>query len=79
MTDGDPTKPDLSLVSTNWIIEELQRRHDALLIVRETAAPSGPTDTFIHFSGGVSRCLGLSARATQRLLSTVKQADSAEE
>jgi hypothetical protein len=24
----DPTKPDLSLVATDWLVEDLQTRHD---------------------------------------------------
>jgi hypothetical protein len=72
----DPTKPDLSLVATDWLVEELQTRHDAVLIVRETAAPQGETETIIQHSGGVSRNIGLAVRAQRRLLALVHHADT---
>jgi hypothetical protein len=78
MNGDDPTKPDLSLVATDWLVEELQTRHDAVLIVRETAAPQGETETIIQHSGGVSRNIGLAVRAQRRLLALVHHADTSE-
>lgn len=58
---------DLSLVSTDSLIEELQRRYDGLLVVREKHPTKGSADVLYDWHGGISRCIGLAVRAQARL------------
>lgn len=75
MSDTDPTKPDLSLVDTDWLIEELSKRSDAMLLVRERFPNDHEGEVWFDFSGGVSACIGLVIRARRRLLKSVRESD----
>jgi hypothetical protein len=68
VNEPDPTKPDLSLVDTEWMIEEIMNRHHAVLIVREIKPDDESHDLTYDFSGGVSTCIGLAERVKARLL-----------
>ena len=59
---------DLSLVSSDAMIEELGRRYDGMLLVRETFRTADSCDTMFDYAGGISRCIGMAERAKRRLL-----------
>lgn len=61
-------EPDLSLVSTEALIEELAGRYDGLLVVREKFRTEESCDTLYDFNGGISRAIGMAERIKARLL-----------
>ena len=63
-----PDEDDLSLVSSDAMIEELGRRYDGMLLVRETFRTADSCDTMFDYAGGISRCIGMAERAKRRLL-----------
>lgn len=69
MSDDDPTS-DLSLASTDALIEELMNRHEGVVIVRESVpdAAGEQHDCQFSFSGGVSRAIGMCERMKRHLL-----------
>jgi hypothetical protein len=68
-------KPDLTFVTTEELIDELIKRHKALIIVRELASPtgSGRTQTFYEYAGGLNTALGLAERARADIVETALQ------
>ena len=52
-------------VTTEALIDELMRRHKALLVVREKDSPtdSTRTQTLFDYSGGLNAALGMAVRA----------------
>jgi hypothetical protein len=72
VTDG----PDLSLITTEDMIEELKRRHPAFLMVTRQDHPhkSDGDVHIVHYHGGIVQCLGLAEYAkidmTQKVLNS---------
>jgi hypothetical protein len=60
--------PDLSLVDTQALLEELFARFDGVLVVRETSPDGKSNVTHYDYKGGASRCIGLAERAKMRLI-----------
>jgi hypothetical protein len=73
------TETNLELVSTEVLIAELMRRHDALLIVREKEPNGQIQDTLFDMDGGVSRAIGMAERVKAKLMRMASRADTGEE
>jgi hypothetical protein len=78
MMDTDPTRPDLSLVDTEWMVDALAARTDAFVIA---FIPAGnPESDFLDHAGSRAACLGmlemLKARIMQRYLAENAEADA---
>lgn len=69
------TDDDLSTVTSEAMLEELRRRYDGLLVVREKLRTAGQSDVIFDYSGGLSRCIGLADRARVRLLAMADAGD----
>ena len=54
--------PDLSTVTLDEIVAELERRYDGLLILAETDRTADKTRCFTHLRGGASRAVGMAER-----------------
>lgn len=66
---NDTDKPDLSTVTTDELIEEIKRRHEAALFVLEKPTPTGDdTHVIIEYHGGLSRSIGMAVRARSILV-----------
>jgi hypothetical protein len=65
--ETDPTKPDLTLVDTRWMIEELMRRNDSIVIVSEYRTTGQDRKTIFEYGGGLNAALGLVYRAQRWL------------
>jgi hypothetical protein len=65
VSEDDPSKPDLSLVDTAWLIEELQRRCETVVIAREYKTQGNDHETMIEYSGSLNSAIGLVARASR--------------
>jgi hypothetical protein len=61
--DEDPSQPDLSHVTTEWLIRELFNRHDAAFLARETRTTGDDRKTVFEYSGGLNAAIGLVTRA----------------
>lgn len=59
---SDAAAPDLSTVTFDEIVEELNRRCDGLIVALETDRTADETEVKYVYRGGFSRCLGLSFR-----------------
>lgn len=53
----------LELATTDELIEELERRHAAVVVIREDDTADDGTVTSLRFSGGLSRAVGMTSRA----------------
>ena len=53
----------LELATVDELIEELERRHDAVVVLRESETDDDGTVTCLRFSGGLSRAVGMASRA----------------
>jgi hypothetical protein len=51
--------PDITLVSTKELIDELFKRHDAVLIVREFRRTQGKANVLYDYSNGLVTAIGL--------------------
>lgn len=60
--------PDLSLVSTDELIVELEKRHEALLVVQLREIKKGATDVTYSYYGGIVTCIGLAECAKRSLM-----------
>lgn len=60
--------PDLSLVSTDELIVELEKRHEALLVVQLKEIRKGTTDVTYSFYGGIVTSIGLAECAKHALM-----------
>lgn len=67
MSDPDPTKPDLSLVDTEHMIDALQSRCDSLVI---GYVPTANPDTRAKFRdhGSIMACLGMAVQLQHDIL-----------
>ncbi len=79
MPEDDPSTPDLSDVTTEWLLEELIKRHDALLIAREIRMTDDRRKTLFQSSGGLNAALGLARRLQAWLDEDLKAEDLEEE
>jgi len=69
---------DLELTPTDDLIDELFRRHSAVLIVRQMPVKTtNQDDTLIDYCGGLNTAIGMATRASGVL--TAKAARSMEE
>lgn len=62
------TDSDLSMVTSDALIEELKRRYDATLVCLERFADGASTTTAIDYSGSISTAIGMAAVARTRLV-----------
>lgn len=77
MSKDEAAAVDLTFVTTADLLEELNRRHKAILIVREMISPhdANKTDTLIEYDGGLNVAVGMAERARHRLLGQAKLID----
>lgn len=72
--DTDPTRPDLSLVDTDWMIEALKSRCDAMVIARlPKANPENIVISDRH--GGLHACLGMAVTLKRDILNDITEPD----
>ena len=62
------TDPDLSLVSTDDLIDELCKRHDAILIIRDREHTDDAGQMDYQSSGSMAAAIGLATWAKHELL-----------
>jgi hypothetical protein len=60
-------EPDLSLVSTEALIDELFKRYDAVAVIREATVTNRTNECLYDFKGGVSTALGMCIRLQDAL------------
>jgi len=60
--------PDLSTVTLDEIVAELERRYDGLLILAETDRTADAMHTSMHYRGGSSRVIGMAERFKWRMV-----------
>jgi TolB-like protein len=75
----DDSNNALEFVTTEELIVELMRRHDAIVIARETHTTDAKNDATFDFSGGLSAALGLVERLKRRLLKAAEAGEVAED
>ena len=66
-SDETPATPDLSTVTLDEIVAELERRYDGLLILAETDRTGRQTAYATRYDGGASRAMGMSLRFLLRM------------
>lgn len=74
-----PAEPDLSLVSSDALVEELARRYDHMLLVRESYPTEDKALRTYDYEGGISAVLGLAVLAQRHMEKLESPLDDPEE
>lgn len=69
------SKTNLELMSTEDLIAELAKRHDALLVVGLRRCSKHEDEVLTDYRGGLTECIGLACRAKSSMLKQSKRVE----
>ncbi len=64
---------DLTLTSVDDMIQEIQRRHDSILVVTNKILDKDEDETIVVYNGGRASCIGLAVYAKEFILNDIDE------